>query len=83
MLQKAADDARDMDMLRLAGHARQDAADAANDELDFNAHAGRFRQLVDDLTLGDGIGLDADIAVLSQRNLLVDVSEQHIFDAKR
>ena len=83
MLQKASDDAGDMNILRLNDHTRQDAANAANDELDFNARAGSRCQLVDDLALGDGIGLDADIAALSQRNLPVNILKQHFFDAKR
>ena len=83
MLQKASDDAGDMDVIRLARYARQNAADAADDELDLHARAGRLRQLVNDFALGDGIGLDADIAALSQRNLPVDILKQHFFDAKR
>ena len=82
MLQKAADNTGDMDVFRLTGHTRQDAADAADDELHLHARTGSRRQLVDDFALGDGIGLDADIAALSQRNLPVDILKQHFFDAK-
>ena len=60
MLQKAADNTGDMDVFRLTGHTRQDAADAADDELNFHARARCIRQLVDDLALGDGVRLDAE-----------------------
>ena len=72
MLQKAPDDAGDVNILRFTGHTRQDAADAADDELGLHARAGRFCQFIDDLAFGDGIGLDADIAILAKRDLPID-----------
>lgn len=72
MLQKAPDDAGDIDILRFTGYTRQDAADAANDELNLYACAGRFGQLVDDLAFGDGIGLDAGITILAKRDVRAD-----------
>ena len=83
MLQKAPDDAGDMDILRFTGHTRQDAADAADNELYFHARAGRLRQFVNDLALGDGVRLDADIAVFAKCDLPVDVFKQHGLDAER
>ena len=77
MLQKAPDDAGDMDILRFTGHTRQDAADAADNELYFHARAGRLRQFVNDLALGDGVCFDADVAVSSKRNLPVNMLQQH------
>ena len=82
MLQKPPDDAGDMNVFRLAGHTRQNAADAADDELNFHARARCIRQLVDDLALGDGVRLDADIAVFAKRNLPVDSFQQHRLDAE-
>ena len=82
MLQKTPDDAGDMNVFRLAGHTRQNAADAADDELNFHARARCIRQLVDDLSLGDGVRLDADIAVFAKRNLPVDSFQQHRLDAE-
>ena len=45
MLQKTPHNAGDMDVFRIAGNARQNAADAADDELYFHTGAGSLHQL--------------------------------------
>ena len=69
-----------MDILRFTGNPRQNTANSPNDELNFNPRQRRLRQLVDDLALGDGICLDADITGAAQRDLTVHALQQHGLD---
>ena len=83
MLQKAPDHTGDMNVLRIAGDAGKDTADAADDELHLDPGTGGRCQLVDDLSLGDGICLDADVSIPAQGNLPVDLLQKHALDAER
>lgn len=64
VLQKAPDHTGDMNILRIAGDTGQDTADVADYELHLDPGTGGRCQLVDDLSLGDGICLDADVLSL-------------------
>ena len=72
MLQIPPDDAGDLNVLRLVQHPRPQAADAADNELDLNARLGRLTQLVNDLTLRDGVDLEAEVPLWPFGDLLVD-----------
>ena len=63
VLQIPPDDAGDLNVLRLVQHPRPQAADAADNELDLNARLGRLAQLVNDLTLRDGVDLEAEVSL--------------------
>ena len=72
VLQIPPDDAGDLDVLRLVQHPRPQAADAADNELDLNARLGRLAQFVNDLTLRDGVDLEAEVPLWPFGDLLVD-----------
>ena len=72
VLQIPPDDAGDLNVLRLVQHPRPQAADAADNELDLNARLGRLAQFVNDLTLRDGIDLEAEVPLWPFGDLLVD-----------
>ena len=76
MLQVAAHNAGDLDVLRLQKHPRADAADAPDNHLNLHPRLGGLPELVDDLPLCDGIGLDAEVALGSLVNLLLDHGAQ-------
>ena len=80
VLQIAAHDAGDVDILRVGGNPRPQAADAPQDHLDLDPGAGGLRQLVHDLPLSHGVGLDADIAVGALGHLLLDEGDQLCLD---
>ena len=65
MLQEAAHDADHADVLRRPGHARNQAADAAHDQIDLHALAGGLHQPVDDRLVRQRVDLDADVRVLA------------------
>ena len=83
MLQIPAHDAGHMDVLRPGGDARAHTADAPQDELHLNPRLAGLRQLVDDLPLGHGVGLDADKALRTLGNLSVDQLQQPGLDPRR
>ena len=72
VLQIAAHDAGDMDVLRPGGDAGAQAADAPQDQLDLDPCLGGLRQLVHHLPLRHGVGLDADTALGALGDLPVD-----------
>ena len=76
VLQVAAHNAGDLDVLRLQKHPRADAADAPDDHLNLHPRLGGLPELVDDLPLCDGIGLDAEVALGALVNLLLDHGAQ-------
>ncbi len=72
-----------MNVLRFTGNSWPDTADAANNELHLDACARGLCQLIDHLPLGDCIGLDADIAVPTTLDLLIQLLKQHGLNTKR
>src|SRR5262247_737839 len=60
VLEKAADDRADADRFAEAGDARPEAAEAANDEIDWNARARRLAQRCNDLRIFQLIHLGDD-----------------------
>ena len=58
MLQIAPDDADDADVLRLARHAGEDAADAADDEVYLDARLRGLAQFADEVDVGQRVYLD-------------------------
>src|SRR5919198_3013009 len=62
VLEKAADDAADVDVLAQALHARTKHADAADDEIDLDARLGRRVERVDDTLVGEVVHLHDDPA---------------------
>ena len=76
VLQIAAHDAGHMDIFRPGGNPRTQAADAPQDQLDLHPGAGRLRELIHDLPLRNGVGLDADIALLPLGDLSVHHPQQ-------
>ena len=86
MLQKAADDRLDPDVLRKAGHTGHQAADAAHDEVDLDARLAGVIEGVDDLGVNERIALAPDRALaarLHMGDLLGDVGEQPLLQAGR
>ena len=62
MLEEAADDRAHPDVLRHAGNSRTQAADAADDEIDIDAGAGRLVERANDLGLHERVELRDDVA---------------------
>ena len=60
VFQETANDAPDPDVLRQAGNARPQAADASDDQLDPHAGPGGLVELVDHRGVEQGVGLDPD-----------------------
>ena len=60
MFEKATDDRFDMDILREAGNARLQGADAAHHHADFDTRRARFVKLVDHAAIGDRVEFDPD-----------------------
>ena len=81
VLQVTAHNAGDVDIFRVGGDSRPQAADAPEDHLDLNTGAGGLCQLVHDLTLGHGVGLDADIPLGALGHLLLNEGEELCLDA--
>ena len=69
MLEPATHDAANGDVFRLAGHAGQQARDAAHNEVDLHARAARLGDLVDDLAVGDGVHLEPDMRLFARARL--------------
>ena len=72
MLQKLPHDAGHGDMVRLAWHAGHQAADAPDDQVHPHSCLGCLRQLVDQLPLRDGVGLQDDPPPVAPGDLPVD-----------
>lgn len=80
---KTSDNARHCDVLGVARHTGQQAADAAHDHLDCDACAGCLSQLGDYIDIGQRIELEQDVAVLAFGNLLVHQRQNVVFQAGR
>ena len=72
MLQIAAHDAGDLDVLRFQQHPGAQAADAPDDHLHLHPRLRGLLELVDHVPLGDRVGLDADVALAAPVDLLLD-----------
>ena len=86
VLQEAADDALDADVLGQAGDARPQAADAAHDEVDLHAGLARLVERIDDLRVDERVHLHPDgglAAGLGVADLVADVGEDARADAVR
>ena len=84
MLEPATHDAANGDVFRLAGHAGQQARDAAHDEVDLYACAARLGDLVDDLAVGDGVHLEPNVRLFARArlgNLTVDATHDEGLEA--
>lgn len=81
VLQKPAHHAGDADVVCAAGNTRQEAANAPDDELDLYPCLGGIPELINDLPLGDRVGLDADIPLAAQPDLLVYAPQEHGLNA--
>ena len=82
VLQEAAHDAGDGDVVGLAGNAGHQAADAAHDEVDAHAGLRGLRQLVDELALGHGVDLHDDVAAPAAGDLAVDEAQELVLHGK-
>ena len=71
-----------MDVVRVPRHPGQDAADAPDDEPHLRPRLRGLAQPVDHRPVGDGVGLDADVALSAQGSLAVDPAAQLLPDAE-
>ena len=79
VLQEPPDDRLDADILRQPGHARPQAADAADHRHDLHAGAGRLIQRVDQFHVGQAVHLQPDgrrLALAGEGDFLVDQRQQ-------
>ena len=83
MLQEAADDAADMDVLADARHLGFQAADAADDQIDPDAGLAGFVQFHDDAFIGQGIHFRNDMPIpelFMRGDFVIDVLDEGITD---
>ena len=81
VLEEAADDRLDADVVRQARHSRPQAADAAHDEVDLHAGLAGVVERVDDDRVDQRVALHPDrgrLAGLGVRDLLGDVVEERL-----
>lgn len=78
VLQKAPHHAGDGDVLRVAGDAGPQAADAADDEIDPNPCTRGLGQLFHDIVVGEGVHLHDDAAVAAPGGLFPDEQEDDL-----
>ena len=86
VLEQLADDGHFAHAVGVAFHARQDAGDAAHEQVDGHPRLGGLHQLVDDLLIGDGVRLEEQPALLAAARALdlhVDVAQDVLLDHKR
>ena len=86
VLEQLADDGHLAHPIGVAFHPRQDAGDAAHEQIDGHARLGRLDQFVDDLLVGDGIRLEEQPALLTAARALdlhVDVAQDVLLDHER
>ncbi len=86
VLQEAADQSSDLDIVGDAGNARPQAANAAHDQLDFDACLRCPVQGLDALLLDDGVGFDDDfgrLAFFGLIDFLVDHFHQTMVQRER
>ena len=84
MLEEAADDALDPDVLRQPRHARPQAADAAHHQVDPHARDRRLVELADHPVVDERVHLGPDLAFAAGPgvgDLLVDQPDQRLADA--
>ena len=75
---KAPHHAGDGDVLRVAGDAGPQAADAADDEIDPNPCTRGLGQLFHDIVVGEGVHLHDDAAVAAPGGLFPDEQEDDL-----
>src|SRR5262249_49633997 len=66
VLQEAAEDRTDADVLAQPFDAGDEGADRAHDEIDLRPRLGRAVQLVDDVRVGEVVDLDLDVCALAR-----------------
>ena len=62
VLEEAADDAGDADIVADSGHAGAKAADAADEEIELDPGLGGFVEELDDAAIDEGVDLEDDVA---------------------
>ena len=82
MLEPAADHAGDFDVVGLSGHARAQAADAADEEFHLDARLGALDELVHQVGVVEGVHLNGDMARGAFGNLPVEEFENSRFKAE-
>ena len=86
MLQKTADNAHDLDVVRIAGYADAQTADAADDHTDLDAGHRRFDQLVDQILVRQRIDLDGNrsrLALIGKADFTVDITQHRRLHCNR
>ena len=82
VLEEAADDRLDADVLRQAGNAGPQAADAAHDEVDLDAGRAGVVERVDDLRIDERVQLHPDAAGPARLGV-ADLARDQLEDAPR
>ena len=86
VLQQATNDGNNLNVFGVTLNVGNQTRNAAYEQRGFNASLGGFGNLIDDVLVGDGIGLERQavgLAAFSKRDLLIDLMENHRLDLQR
>ena len=86
VLQQTANDGNNFNVFGIAFNTGNQTRNAANEQRGFNASLGGFGNFVDDVLVGDGIGLErkaVGLAGFSKGDLFIDLVENHRLDLQR